>query len=358
MNDLLIELIDNKTYNVKWFYDHFKDGLLEIDDSFQRKFVWIEKHQIKLIETMLIGYPIPEVYIWVKETHPDTGDTKYSVVDGQQRLSSVKKFIDGDFKLSSKGLDNNDRDYSNKYFYELTKEQKSKIWKFPFSVRIIRNQVEREQIVRMFLRLNETSMTLNPQELRNAEFSGEFIQVSTEIADHPFWERYDLFNSYNLRRMLDIQFMSSILMFFRMGIEGETTQTSINKLYDLYNDEYEEKKEDKELFYHLIDFADQIAEGHEPTKKLISRKTHLYSLFTVLYAIHEQYGELQDSHIVNYRKLAENYYEEDEIIEKNYSTDEVQLIQEYKELVQQGTRSKSSRQRRFDILKSIIIKNG
>mgnify|MGYP006425641739 CR=1 FL=1 len=357
MDDTLIELMDNKTHDTKWFYDHFKDGLLEIDDSFQRKFVWIEKHQIKLIETILIGYPIPEVYIWIQNTQPDTGDTSYSIVDGQQRLSSVKKFIDGEFKLSSAALENNDRNYVNKYFSDLTEDQKSKIWRFPFSVRIIRNQVVREKIVKMFLRLNETSMTLNPQELRHAEFDGEFIQTSKEIADHPFWEEYSLFNAYDIRRMLDVQFMSSILMFLRMGIESETTQTNINKLYDLYNDEYEEKEEDKELFFQLIDYIDEIAEDHEPTQSLINRKTHLYTLFTVLYAIHEEFDELRSNHKENYRKFAE-YYSDDEKLEEEYSEEEFDLIQEYKELVQQGTKSRSKRHRRFEIIESLVLENG
>ncbi|MDC4502220.1 DUF262 domain-containing protein, partial [Acinetobacter baumannii] len=74
----LIDLIDVQTQNVKWLYDLHNKGLLIVDDSFQRNYVWSKKNQIQLIESIVMGYPIPEIYIWNTGTDENTGDTKYS----------------------------------------------------------------------------------------------------------------------------------------------------------------------------------------------------------------------------------------------------------------------------------------
>ena len=85
----IIDMIKNDSKDSKWIVDQYREELLYVDDSFQRRYVWHEKHKIKLIETILLGYAIPEIYVWDVTTDPDTGDTKRSIVDGQQRYRFI-----------------------------------------------------------------------------------------------------------------------------------------------------------------------------------------------------------------------------------------------------------------------------
>ena len=95
----IIDMIKNDSKDSKWIVDQYREELLYVDDSFQRRYVWHEKHKIKLIETILLGYAIPEIYVWDVTTDPDTGDTKRSIVDGQQRIGALFSFINNEFKL-------------------------------------------------------------------------------------------------------------------------------------------------------------------------------------------------------------------------------------------------------------------
>ena len=95
----LFEKINIESRNSKFLYDGQKSQEIVVDNSFQRKYVWTLKHQIKLIETILMGFPIPEIYLWQRNTNPETGETQFAIVDGQQRLGALTDFINNDFKL-------------------------------------------------------------------------------------------------------------------------------------------------------------------------------------------------------------------------------------------------------------------
>ena len=164
----IIDVLQPDKKTSKWIVDNYKNELLVVDNSFQRNYVWLEKHQISLIETILLGYAIPELYLWVIDTDPITGETKYSIVDGQQRIGAVFNFIDGKFKLRRAYLSNKDADYVEKTFSDLSDDEKRLIWSYSFTIRQLPQEVSREEIVKMFLRLNSTDKSLNPQELRNA----------------------------------------------------------------------------------------------------------------------------------------------------------------------------------------------
>lgn len=346
-----ISFIDVQSRPVKWLIDGLKEKNIIVDNSFQRRYVWILKDKVSLIETILLGYPIPEVYLWQNETDPETGDTIFSIVDGQQRLGAVHSFINDEFKLSKTGIENKDADYAGKIFSQLTPEQKSRLWKYPFSVRFIDENLSKENIVNLFLRLNRTNVTLNPQELRNAEFSGLFIQLADEISKDEFWTDFSVFNKTDIRRMNDIQFISTLLIFVRLGIEEETTQISINRVYDLYNENYPESEDDKKLVLETLEILREIATNKDHILDIIKRKTHFYTLFVYSYYIKaaNKTGAIQTiSEALN--EWYHHYTNESTFTDiKNKN-----LLEEYRILSQEGVQKKANRQRRFEILKEYI----
>lgn len=345
---IINDMIKNENQTIKWIATEFNAENLYVDDSFQRRYVWLKKHQVRLIETILMGYVIPEIYIWKVGTNPDTGDTKYSIVDGQQRIGAIVSFLNGDFKLNKAYLSDKEADYSGKFFSELTPIEKENIWGYSLSLRKILQDVKRPDIVNLFLRLNSTDKSLNPQELRNAEYDGLFIKNAIEIAEFDFWGKYKVFSSDALRRMGDVEFISSLLIFLRKGIESEITQSGINQMYDMYNTQYDEADEDKENVKYILDNIDIIATKDKigVFSSYIKKNTHLYTIFVSVYKDLLKYKELPEEHIYNII----NFY-------SNYENSNDKMALEYRELFQEGTRAKGNRMRRVKILSDVMEGN-
>jgi len=354
----LIEQIDIQPQTTKWLYDLDKNGLLEVDHSFQRKYVWTAKHQVKLIESILMGYPIPEIYLWNIGTDEDSGDTKYSIIDGQQRCGAAFKFIANNYKLKEIHLNKDNPNFEqikNKHFKELGSEDKKAIWSYLFSIRLVRSQVKRRSIVEMFLRLNSNNMTLNPQELRNAEFEGEFMKLSAELAELQFWEKNKLFGLADRRRMSDVSFISTLLVFMKKGIEEDINSKNLNQIYDLYNDEYQEKQNDETEFKKVISEIDRVIDSKKNRIKVLKRQVHFYTLFTVTYDFIKSSDTLNDKQIANYRKFIDLYENEDELLQ--YFDTLVSEIYSYKSMVKEGTRQKGNRFKRHLNVKKIMNSN-
>lgn len=352
----LIEQIDIQPQTAKWLYDLGQKGLLEVDNSFQRNYVWTVKNQIQLIESILIGYPIPEIYLWNTGTDENTGDTKYSIIDGQQRCGAVFQFIANTYKLKESHLDSNNPKLStikNRLFKDLETEDKKAIWSYVFSIRLVRSQVERISIVNMFLRLNSNNMTLNPQELRNAEFEGEFMNLASELSEIDFWDENKIFGVADRRRMRDISFISTLLVFMKKGIDEDIANANLNQVYDLYNDEYPDKEKDRSKFTSIVDEIDKVIDSNSERIKILKRQVHFYSLFTVSFDLLNKQSNLTVEQVSNYRNFIDNYENED-VLEKYYP-DLMRDIYQYKSLVKEGTRQKSNRFERHRILKKIIL---
>jgi hypothetical protein len=349
----LIEQIDIQTQDIKWLYDLYEKGLLAIDDSYQRNFVWSSKHQVKLMESILIGYPVPEIYLFNTGTDENTGDTTYAIIDGQQRCTSIFQFIENSFKLNEKQLsvdtDNFDN-IKNRKFKELESDDKKAIWSYKFSVRLVRNSVKHEKIVNMFLRLNSNNMTLNPQELRNAEFEGEFMNLSSDLAALDFWKKNMLFSLSDIRRMKDVSEVSILLVFMKKGIEEDISSRNLNQIYDLYNDSYPNKEQDEERFIFILNEIDKIIDMQKNRTNILKKQVHFYTLFTVIYNLTTEQVPLDSEYIQNYQYFLDNFNDTVTLA----SRFDIEHVKMYKTLVKEGTRQKSNRFDRFKIIKEFI----
>ncbi|MEQ1486742.1 DUF262 domain-containing protein [Methyloglobulus sp.] len=351
----LIDSIDIQPQTVKWLYDLNEKGLLVVDNSFQRNYVWTKKNQVQLIESILMGFPIPEIYIWNTGTDENSGDTCYSIVDGQQRTGAIFQYIANNFKLEESSLSENNSCYSrikNRFFKDLETDDKKALWSYIFSVRLIRITVSRVNIVNMFLRLNSNNMTLNPQELRNAEFQGEFMQVAAKLSELPFWSDNALFGIADIRRMRDISFVSTLLVFMKQGIQEDIRNTNLNTIYDLYNDCYPSKDEDISKFEEIIGIINSLIDGNSERSKILRRQVHLYSLFTAIFDLTMDGNKITKDQVENYRNLIDNY--DNEELLKKYFPDIIDDIHLYKSFAKEGTRDKGNRLGRHKAIKNVF----
>jgi hypothetical protein len=315
-------------------------GKYFIDNSYQRRLVWVGKQKVRLIETILMGYPMPEFYLWQQPVDTETGDQRLSVVDGQQRMTSISKFIGGEWRLKSKHLDNKDAEYADKKWSELSSHCKEKIWNYVINIRTIPSDFKRDEIVVLFKRLNETDKSLNPQEIRNAEFDGLFLKASEEVANNPLFNSWNIFSDNEIRRMTDITFASSLLIYQRSGISNDSV-ANINKAYDLFNEVYEDKEKDLKCISDTCSFIDGVFKEYDEISKFFSSTVHLYSLFIAIDYLKSESFELAllPSKLL---KFIEIYKSGD----KNISA----LISQYRVASQDATRSKKSREIRVENL--------
>ena len=217
------------------------------------------------------------------------------VVDGQQRLRTVISYIVPDL------LDDYDlaRDFftvqkahnselANKKFTELAPEIKQRILDYQFSVHVLPSHVDDREVLQIFARMNATGVKLNDQELRNAEYYGEFKTSMYEVASEQLerWRNWKIFTEYNIARMEEVELTSEFAVLMLKGITGKT-QSSIDKIYKERDESYPERAEIERRFRIVMDTIDDKL-GKELRFLPFSKKTLFFSLFTCFYDI--QFG--------------------------------------------------------------------
>tara|TARA_R110002074_G_scaffold396334_1_gene585637 strand:+ start:2586 stop:3485 length:900 start_codon:yes stop_codon:yes gene_type:complete len=293
------------------------------------------------VETILIGYPMPEIYVWQQVADAETGKQKYSVVDGQQRLTAMMQFVSNEWRLASKYLEqsNPPKDYLDKYWKDISPDTKRLFWDYVINVRTIQSDVSIEQIQSIFTRLNETDKSLNPQEIRNAEFNGAFIQNAERVADLPSFQGLGVFTDHQVRRMADMEFTSSLLTYLRRGLIEENTK-SVNETYDLYNDEYLEADADLALvegFFRTC--LEKFFLDHRVANFFV-KPVHLFTLFCVTATCAAQ--DVSVDQISRKLKPFVDAYDAEHT--------EDNLILRYREGASSRTRSRASREKRIGSL--------
>lgn len=149
------------------------DKDLVLDPDYQRNYVWDNKKASKLIESIILNVPIPVIYV------SEGSDSSWSVIDGLQRLNSLKRFFEGRYKLS--GLEVLHE--LNKCDFKSLPSKASRMLKNGL-LRIVMVTADSNEDIKydIFMRLNTGSVHLNGQELRNCLYRGKFNTFLQEEA--------------------------------------------------------------------------------------------------------------------------------------------------------------------------------
>ncbi|MHB8207619.1 GmrSD restriction endonuclease domain-containing protein [Mucilaginibacter sp.] len=172
-------------YTLSVLYKMWQDGDIDIPD-FQRGFVWTIHQSSLLIESFLIGLPVPPIFLYIDKENTNL------VVDGQQRLLSVVFFMEGYFGGENEkgkrqtfrltGL-NEKNPYYNKRFADLISSDQKKLENSvlrAINIRQLTPSPGITSIYHIFERLNTGGTPLTPQEIRNVVYRGElFLRLKT-----------------------------------------------------------------------------------------------------------------------------------------------------------------------------------
>jgi hypothetical protein len=256
--------------NVAWFKKTAQDGELVIRPRYQRNPVWLKPQKSSLIDTILRGYPVPELYM--QEIVESDGSVQHVVVDGQQRIMACLEFVSGEFEIAEKESEQ----WGGLTFSDLSEEEQRSIWKYSLVVRLLPNIPESE-VKEIFARLNRYNMALNKQELRHATYWGEFIKCVEGIAEADFWGESGIFSANDVRRMLDVEYISELAVGVLHGPQNK--KNSLDRWYKVYEAEFPDRHLIEEVFSSVLGELGQVLPDMRHTRW--RRSSDFYTLFLV-----------------------------------------------------------------------------
>ena len=157
--------------------------------------------------------------------------------------------------------------------------RRKKIYEYGFVIRLI-PEISEPVLRDIFQRLNRNNVALNQQELRQATYWGPFIQSMNRIADADHWEGTGLFTANDIRRMLDVEFISELAVGFLHGLQNK--KQSLDRWYIAYEGEFEQQARLESVFDKVMGELGQILPDMSKTRW--RKKSDFYTLFLVFAA--------------------------------------------------------------------------
>lgn len=258
--------------SVVWFKKAADSNDLVIKPPFQRNPVWSARQQGSLLDTILLEYPIPELYM--QDVTEADGSQKHLLVDGQQRIRTVLAFLAGDFEIEDEGSR-----WHGLAFEDLAPADRKKVFEYNFVIRLLPDIPETE-VREIFQRVNRNTTTLNAQELRHATYWGPFIKLMEEISNLDFWSEAGMFSANERRRMLDIEFISELAVAVLNGLQNK--KKLLEEFYQQYETTFDEEEKVRSIFNHVLGEIEQLIPNLSKTRW--RKKSDFYTLFVKLAA--------------------------------------------------------------------------
>ncbi|MCY4581108.1 MAG: DUF262 domain-containing protein [Chloroflexi bacterium] len=246
---------------------YFLKGNIDPSPPYQRSPVWSVDQKQLLIDSILRGFDIPQIYL----TKAQNPDYQWEVVDGQQRLRAIWEFIDGKYKLSEDADDVNEHVIADMDFADLHPQIKNALNMKALSVVTLKEENDGE-IEEMFLRLQNGS-SLNSAEKRNA------ISGDTRDFIHEITQSHRLFTdcvAVANRRYAHDELVAQMLLIEKTGSPCNYTHKQLRPMYE-NGRRFNKNGAEARKLRRVLNFLQQAfpAEASELTK------VNLISLYTI-----------------------------------------------------------------------------
>lgn len=264
-------------FNITTIFNFIDSGAVKIP-GFQRNYVWDIKRASKLIESIIIGLPVPQIFLY------EEARNRFLVIDGQQRLMSVYYFVKQRFPrvekrpelrriFDERGTIPDEILHDDKYFVKFSLALPSMIpdrpnkfnglnyatleeHKTSFDLRTIRNVIVKQSVPRdddssiyeMFNRLNTGGINLGAQEIRTSLYHSAFYDMLYRINTLPGWRRLLGIGEPDLH-MRDIEIL---LRSFAMLLDGPSYNPSMTKFLNKFSKSAKAMKPEKIMFLEQL----------------------------------------------------------------------------------------------------------
>jgi len=264
-------------FNIKTIYDFIISGTVKIP-GFQRNYVWDIKRASKLIESIIMGIPIPQLFLYEQKRN------EFLVIDGQQRLMSIYYFIERRFPrmekrivlrriFAEKGRIPEEILHNDEYFTDFNLKLPSDVpgrqrkfnsynystlegYQTTFDLRTIRNIIIKQTspenddscIYEIFNRLNTTGVNLKPQEIRTSLYQSPFYDMLYRINLDPRWRNLLGVADPNIN-MKDIEIL---LRGFAMVIESNNYRPSMLRFLNSFSKDCQRLTQEKVGYFEKL----------------------------------------------------------------------------------------------------------
>jgi Protein of unknown function DUF262 len=268
------------------------ENLITVNDDYQRNAgIWASYARSFFIESILLEYPIPKIFLYSKVDLKARSTIK-EIVDGQQRSHTLQLFYNKKFRLSSKI---ETEELKGKSYNQLSEEFQSRFISYSLPIDEFRG-VQPAQIQDSFRRMNSSNVPLNDEEQRNAKFQGPFKWFIQRVANR-FSEPLraaGVLSRRDIIRMADNRLYAEIIHTLLNGFIT-TKATQIDALYRRFNSAFEE--EDK--IFDYLEFGINRAIGELITSENEMKRGYMFqTIATVI--IDQQFN------LGLYQRAAEN----------------------------------------------------
>lgn len=266
-------------FNVLTINNFIESGAVKIP-GFQRNYVWDAVRASKLIESLIIGLPVPQIFLY------EEARNKFLVIDGQQRLMSIYYFIKQRFPRKERrvelrtifdrngGIPDNilhDDSYFSSFKLSLPENLPNHPNKFKglnystlsdyktqFDLRPIRNVIVKpnksngdgldDSMFEIFNRLNSGGINLTPQEIRSSLYHSKFYEMLSRLNTLPEWRRILQMLELDLQ-MKDVEIL---LRSFAMLVDGQNYKPSLTKFLNQFSRKCHSHSDDQNEYLETL----------------------------------------------------------------------------------------------------------
>jgi len=189
-------MIGHREWTVQTIADQVRRGNIDLDPPYQRRSVWTDKRRSLLIDSLIIGLPVPEIVLAEIPKHKG----RYAVIDGKQRLQTIVGFLFPNeyphfwdkpkLNFSSSSSAPSERGILHKHlqgktYRDLSDKQRAALENASIRCTFLTNYSDEVVLYTLFHRLNSQSVALNMQELRQSLYHGPFSKFIVEATNEP-----------------------------------------------------------------------------------------------------------------------------------------------------------------------------
>lgn len=194
---------------LKGYEDKWDKKQLTIPD-FQRNYVWDQVKASKLIESFLLGLPVPGVFLY-----KDRSTNKLAVIDGQQRILSAIRFFKNEFDEKIFRLKNVLPKWEGKTYLELDEPDRFQLDDTVLRATVVQqlDPADDSSIYHIFERLNTGGINLNPMEIRKCVYFGVLFDKLEELNENQEWRKIIAKEKVD-KRLRDLELVLRILSLY------------------------------------------------------------------------------------------------------------------------------------------------
>lgn len=303
---------------------------IDLHPPYQRNFVWSLKDQKQLIDSIMRGYPLPNFIISLRK------DGRYEMVDGQQRATTISKYVKNEFPNT------------NKQFFQNIDQKKFLDYVLVFEVIEDVDTAKGESLEEYFSLVNKRGVHLNTAEVNQAQYhNAPFMMMVNRLMDLQGLSELDIFTSKTKQRMNDRSLVEELVAYLFVG-----EITDKRKAVDILLESSLEEKQVQDVsleFENVLDILCVLNREVAPLNDTrFKQRNDFYTLF-VYVAKHKE---------IPLPVLKEQYRFVVLLDKKGYirpTNDECDTLKEYAYHCVTQSNSKYAREKRLEVLEDILI---